>query len=104
MTKASSTRDKNGALVVAGTAVRVLSIDSSVLSPLDDKERSRVNSMLGQVLEVYEVDQWGGAWVEQWWQEDNGNATSHSLALRPEEMELVYGKRPPKKQEPRCPA
>ena len=51
--------------------------------------RKARRSMQGEILEVYEVDEWGGAWVTQWWGARGGKAQSHSLALRPEEMEVV---------------
>jgi len=38
--------------------------------------------MLGEVFEIYEIDEWGGAWVQY---------QSHSLSLESDEMELVEG-------------
>jgi len=38
--------------------------------------------MLGEVFEIYEIDEWGGAW---------GQYQSHSLSLESDEMELVEG-------------
>ena len=86
---AASTKDWAGAVVAVGTVVRVLHILPSVIDTLDDHEKKRVMSMLGNELPVYEVDQWGCAWVEKWWHEDEAHATSHSLALEPSEMEVV---------------
>jgi hypothetical protein len=84
-----STVDRNGSLVAVGTVVRVLAISTSVLDRLDSDERERVRSMLGQAFPVYEVDEWGGAWVEKWWQASEDSATSHSLGLAPAEIEVV---------------
>ncbi|RYF27334.1 MAG: hypothetical protein EOO23_08005, partial [Comamonadaceae bacterium] len=75
--------------VVVGTRVRVLSVPTSVLERVDLTERERVVSMVGETFEVYEVDSWGGAWVEKWWRESEDKSTSHSLGLRPTEMEIV---------------
>jgi hypothetical protein len=83
-----STADRNGLAVATGTRVRVLDISSSVLDRLETPERERVLSMVGETFEVYEVDEWGGAWVEKWWHESDDQASSHSLALRPSEMEV----------------
>lgn len=69
--------------------MRVLSIHPSVLEPLPEGEKSNVLSMLGDCFEVYEVDQYGRAWVEKWWHDTEENAMSHSLALEPAEMELI---------------
>jgi hypothetical protein len=84
-----STRDCNGATVGVGSVVRVLSIPESVLQPLDEADRSRVQSMRGETFAVYEIDLYGGAWVEKWWHESESKAMSHSLGLSPSEIELV---------------
>jgi hypothetical protein len=85
----SQTKDRNGLLVQTGTVVRVLQVRPSVLGPLSQEEALRVKSLVGEALSVYEVDEWGSAWVEKWWSEGNGKSASHSLALSPDEMEVV---------------
>jgi hypothetical protein len=72
-------RDINGAVVRVGTRVRVLKISDAVLSQLPASEAEAARSMEGQVLEVYEIDEWGGAWVEQSWRASDGTSVSHSL-------------------------
>lgn len=84
-----STCDCNGATVSIGSVVRVLSIPESVLQPLDEAERSRVQSMRGETFAVYEIDLYGGAWVEKWWHESENKAMSHSLGLSPSAIDLV---------------
>jgi hypothetical protein len=81
-------RDRNGAVVKVGSRVRVLAIRPSVLAPLDADEIERLQSMKGEVFEVYEVDPFGGAWVVKWWHLEGGNSLSHSLSLAPAEMEV----------------
>jgi hypothetical protein len=88
-TSLHTTADRNGHPVIVGTRVRVISVPSSVLERVDVAERDRVASMAGETFEVYEVDAWGGAWVEKWWHESEDKASSHSLGLRPAEMEVV---------------
>ena len=83
------TLDRSGRKVVVGTVVRVLAVPNSVLDRLDEQERVRVQSMVGGEFAVYEVDKWGGAWVEKWWHASEDRATSHSLALSPSEMEVI---------------
>ena len=83
------TQDRFGSPVKEGTRVRVIEISPSVLEPLGLPERSRVQSMLGEVFSVYEVDPYGRAWVEKWWHEGEEHSTSHSFALEPQEMEAV---------------
>jgi hypothetical protein len=87
--ESTTTRDRHGRAVSAGTRVRVLVVRPSVLDRLDELERQRVASMIGETFEVYEVDQWGGAWVEKWWRESDSESTSHSLGLAPDEIEVV---------------
>lgn len=45
--------------------------------------------MEGEVLEVYEIDEWGSAWVEKSWRTHDGTPVSHSLGLGPGQMEAV---------------
>jgi hypothetical protein len=81
--------DINGKAVYVGTRVRVLKISESVLAELPESEAECARSMEGEVFEVYEIDEWGGAWVEKMWRTDDGIATSHSLGLGPNQMEVV---------------
>ena len=80
--------DKNGRVVTVGTRVRVLSIPA--LDPeMERSEVDRVNSMLGEEFEVYEVDAYGRAWVEKWWYIGTDISTSHSLGLESNDMERI---------------
>ena len=83
------TQDVNGAPVRVGTRIRVLAISPSVLSQLPQSEADCARSMEGETFEVYEVDEWGGAWVEKRWRAADGTSTSHSLGLGPNQMEVV---------------
>jgi hypothetical protein len=85
----SGTRDRTGKPVAIGTRVRVIGMDASVLARLAADEAQRVGSMQGEVFEVYEIDAWGAAWVRKWWDAGEGRTVSHSLALKPEEIEVV---------------
>lgn len=82
-------RDVNGAVVRVGTRVRVLEISPSVLSQLPQSEADCARSMQGEIFEVYEIDEWGGAWVEKLWKDRDGTSASHSLGLGPTQMEVV---------------
>jgi hypothetical protein len=85
----TETRDINGAVVQVGSRVRVLKIDDSVLSQLSQSEAEAARAMEGEVLEVYEIDEWGGAWVEKSWRTHDGTPVSHALGLGPGQMEVV---------------
>ena len=84
-------QDKYGAPVRVGTKVRVLKLDASILAELSDEEAAAARSMEGEVLEVTEIDEWGGAWVEKWLRAKDGSSFSHSLGLGPNQMEVVTG-------------
>jgi hypothetical protein len=46
--------------------------------------------MIGEVFEVYEVDEYGYPWVRKTWPvPGRGKSYSHSIALRPHEIEVV---------------
>ena len=91
-------RDIKGTIVRVGTRVRVLKIDESVLASLSEEEAAAARSMQGEVLEVIEIDEWGGAWVEKWWRTADGNSYSHSLGLGPGQMEVVTEAKPTKRE------
>jgi hypothetical protein len=46
--------------------------------------------MIGEVFEVYEIDEYGSPWVGKGWSLDGGEAyKGHHVALESAEMELV---------------
>jgi hypothetical protein len=68
--------DRNGTAVTVGSSVRVVGLSASFLESLPDEEVEDVRSMIGQVYQVYEIDEHGNPWVEK-------------VALDPSEMEIV---------------
>ena len=74
--------DRNGKKVLVGSPVRVVAIAAFLERDLPPEEWECVRSMLGEVFEIYEIDEWVGAWVQY---------QSHSLSLESDEMELVEG-------------
>jgi hypothetical protein len=89
MATEEETQDINGAPVRVGTRVRVLKMSDEIITQLSQTEADCVRSMEGEEFEVYEIDEWGGAWVETLWKSGAGEAQSHSLGLGPEQMEVV---------------
>jgi hypothetical protein len=81
--------DINGTPVYVGSRVRVLKISNSVLALLSEADAEATRAMFGSVLEVTEIDEFGGAWVEDSWQGADGVAVFHSLGLGPQQMEVV---------------
>ena len=82
-------KDINANSVKVGSMVRVLHIDEEIIKSLPKEEIMDVNSMLHDVLEVYEIDEHGQAWVEKKWHRGEGQIESHSLGLSSNDMELV---------------
>jgi hypothetical protein len=90
MTKVQSPTDRNGNAVGVGTRVRLLSLSGQWLNDLPHDERDRVLSMIGEVFEVEEIDEYGQPWVRKSWpNEEEGTCQSHSIALNADEMEVV---------------
>lgn len=83
------TKDYKGSEVIVGSKVRVLSIDSGLLSSLPADEKFEVESMVGDTLSVYEIDDSGFAMVEKGWELGTDQYMSHSIALASEEMKLI---------------
>jgi hypothetical protein len=75
-----SPKDRNGNVVQVGTRVRVVSLSGKWLDELPGDEKDEVLSMIGEVFEVEEIDEYGQPWVRK---------RSHSLALAACEMEVV---------------
>ncbi len=70
--------------------VRIVSLSGGWLEDLPLDEKAQVRSMIGEVFEVEEIDEYGSPWVcKQWPENDQGESLSHSLALRADEMESV---------------
>ena len=86
---ASAPIDRSGRLVKVGSKVRILGLSQSFLGRLPDDEIEDVRSMIGEILEVYEIDDYGSPWVMKWWHLPEGKSFSHSLALASSEMEVV---------------
>ena len=55
--------DRNGKKVLVGSRVRVVAIAAFLERDLPPEEWECVRSMLGEVFEIYEIDEWGGTWV-----------------------------------------
>ncbi len=83
-------RDRNGREVVVGMRVRVVCLSRSFLDSLPDDEVEDVASMVGEVFEVHEIDEYGAPWVgKEWMSEDGEHCLIHNIALDAEEMEIV---------------
>lgn len=82
--------DKHGRVVAIGSRVRLIQLPSSLLSELPKDEVEALRSMVGEIFEVTEIDEYGKPWIGKAWSSpEEGQYAGHSLALDSEEMELV---------------
>lgn len=83
-------KDRNGRDVTVGARVRILALSRSFLDSLPEDEKDDVKSMIGEVFEVYEIDEYGSPWVGKGWSLDDGERyKGHHIALESSEMEVV---------------
>ena len=80
--------DRNGQPVKVGTRVRVIEIAEFLKRDLPPEEVAELVTMVDEVFEVYDIDEYGAAWVEKVWYAPDGQR-SHSLALDAHEMEVA---------------
>ena len=82
--------DKYGRVVAVGARVRLLLVSETLLRDLPKEEVDDLRSMIGEVFEVTEIDQYGKPWIGKGWSStEEGQYRGHSLALECDEMELV---------------
>jgi hypothetical protein len=82
--------DRNGKLVHVGSKVRLLGLSGNWFESLPVDEKADVQSMIGEVFEVEEIDAYGHPWIRKSWpNEAEGKCHSHSVALEPAEFESL---------------
>ena len=81
-----------GDSVAVGTLVRVVRLDERGLCGLDEQGLACALSMIGETFEVDEIDEHGRPCVTKLFPgETEDTATLHSIALNPDEFEVVDG-------------
>lgn len=82
--------DRNGKTVRVGDRVRLLQLSGQWFDELPADEKPEVMSMIGEIFEVEEIDDYGRPWIRKNWSDgDEGTCHGHSIALDAHEMELV---------------
>jgi hypothetical protein len=82
--------DRKGNAVFLGTKVRLLKLGEWVYRELPADEVAELETMVGDVFEVSQVDEYGVAWIGKDWYTPEGKLDfSHTLALDSDEMEVV---------------
>jgi hypothetical protein len=70
--------------------VRLIGLSGKWLDELPPDEKRDVLSMIGEIFEVEEMDEYGHPWIRKSWPDaEEGMCHSHSIALEPQEMEWV---------------
>jgi hypothetical protein len=70
----------------------MLEVTETLRDRLSREEWTELQTMVGEVFTVYEIDEYGAAWVEKQWLNKEGKYShGHSYALDPHEMEVVEG-------------
>lgn len=83
-------QDRNGNTVRVGARVRLISLSGQWSENLPEDEKADVQSMIGEVFRIEEIDEHGHPWIRKSWpNEKEGTCHSHSIALEAQEMELV---------------
>jgi hypothetical protein len=78
--------------VAVGTLVRVVRLHESGLRGLHSDERARALAMVGETFEVEEIDEYGRPNIWKRFPGDSDDSvTFHSIALDPDEFEVVSG-------------
>lgn len=82
--------DKNGDQVNTGTKVKLLFLLSGEwFDNLPYDEKNDLNSMVGEVFEVEEINEHGKPEIVKWWLEDESRSMCHCLYVEPEQIEIV---------------
>lgn len=81
--------ERNGAIVEIGDRVRLLAIRPSILKRLVGAEHNDVSTMLGQVVEVFDVYENGQVWVSALFPRKDGTTEVHAISVEPQAIELV---------------
>ena len=84
----STATDTNGDLVKPSDKIKLLSINPLILEALDEDEKKRVMSMIGEIFEVISISE-GYPKIEMVWDLGNGLSESQSFTLQKHEMQLV---------------
>ena len=83
-------QDRNGNIVAVGDRVRLLTLSGEWFDELPHDEKDDVTSMIGEVFEIEEIDEYGRSWVRKSWpNKEEGTCHSHSIAVESHEIELV---------------
>lgn len=85
--------DRNGKTVEIGSFVRLLNFNSRFLERLPEDEKIKLNSMLNDILEVYNIEEGRIISVMKTWDYGNGHTESHALGVSSDDIEFISSPR-----------
>ncbi len=88
MKNIKATQDIDGNEIHIGDYVEVLEIDKAIDHNLPEEERAQVFSMVGEIFEVEEIDEFGCAWITKWFPTKDQTHFAHGIALEKHQMRL----------------
>ena len=84
--------DRNGIELAIGSRIRLLSLSGQWFNELPSDEVAEIQSMIGGLFVVEEIDNYGQPWIRKsWFDSVEGACRGHSIALEPHEAECVSG-------------
>ncbi len=82
--------DRKGREIDVGVKVRLLSLSGIWYEELPIDEKDDINSMIGKVFIIEEIDDYGQPWIRKSWKnQKEGTCNSHSIAVESHEVEIV---------------
>lgn len=81
--------DRHGKPVAVGDIVRIVTLSQEFINQFPEEDRILIESMIGKFFKIYGVDELGQPWVNKEWHDETGQLQSHSIALDPDEMDLM---------------
>jgi hypothetical protein len=69
-----------------GDRVRILRVPDELIRGLSEEAQHALKSCEGEVMAIYEIDEYGFTWVEKPVLEKEDRYESHSFSMKPEDL------------------
>jgi len=79
-------KDSENNLLKEGDNVKVLYIPDSLINDLEEDAKKAIKKCKGQVMNIYEVDDYGFMWVEKPTLETKNSYESYRLGMEPKHL------------------
>ena len=80
--------DCHGKKISIGSKAKLLRVDSKIIEFLPEDEVEAINSMINDIVEVYDIR---GMYVciEKSWKKSSSHTITHRFSIPPEDIELI---------------